>query len=175
MRFNTLNRKIHYWVTAFIAIPILSVIASGLLLQVKKDWAWVQPAEHRGTGTTPVLDLERILAAVRTVPEVGVDGWDDVNRLDVRPGKGMVKARLNNGWEVQVDLGTGEVLQTAYRRTDLIESFHDGTFFGGKPAKLTVFLLADIALLLMWLSGLWMFIHPFSVRRKHGRRHHDAP
>lgn len=174
MKFNALNRKVHYWVTAFIALPIVIVIASGLLLQVKKNWSWVQPAEQRGTGTVPALDLEQILAAVKTVPEVGVDGWEDVNRFDVRPSKGMVKARLENGWEVQVDLGTGKVLQTDYRRTDLIESLHDGSFFGGWPSKLVLFLLADVALLLMWLSGLWMFIHPL-LRQRRRRHSHPRP
>ncbi len=35
-----------------------------------------------------------------------VRSWDDVNRMDVRPGRGMVKVWLHNGYEVQVDLGT---------------------------------------------------------------------
>ena len=37
MRFNVLNRKVHYWAAAFIALPILVIIGSGLLLQVKKQ------------------------------------------------------------------------------------------------------------------------------------------
>lgn len=47
---------------------------------------------------------------------MNVTGWDDVNRLDIRPARGMVKAWLMNGYEVQVDLSTGRVLQTAKRR-----------------------------------------------------------
>jgi len=43
---------------------------------------------------------------------MGVASWVDVNWLDLRPGKGVVKIWLHNGYEVQVDLGTGEVLQT---------------------------------------------------------------
>ena len=92
--------------------------------------------------------------------------WDDVNRLDVRPGRGMVKVWLNNGWEVQVDLGTGRVLQTAYRRSDLIESIHDGSFFAGDWTKLGLFLPAGLVLLLLWLSGLWMWWVPFVAKRR---------
>jgi len=40
------------------------------LLQLKKHWNWVQPQEQRGTGTSPTLDLEGVLASVRGVP-----GW----------------------------------------------------------------------------------------------------
>lgn len=170
MRWNALNRKIHYWATAAIGLPILIVICSGLLLQLKKQWSWVQPPERRGTGTHPAIDLPAILAAVKSVPALQVRSWDDVNRIDVRPGRGMAKVWLHNGWEVQVDLGTGNVLQSAYRRSDLLESIHDGSFFGGDATKLGIFLPAGIVLFVMWLSGLWMFVFPFIARRKQRRR-----
>jgi uncharacterized iron-regulated membrane protein len=170
MRFNLLNRKVHYWATAFIALPVVVMICSGLLLQMKKQWTWVQPAEQRGTGTSPRIDLEEILATVRAVPELEVAGWNDVNRLDVRPGRGIVKVWLESGWEVQVDLGTGRVLQTAYRRSDLIESLHDGSFFAGNFSKLGIFLPTGIVLLVMWVTGLWMFWVPLQAKWKRRSR-----
>lgn len=166
MSFNVLNRTTHYWASFAVAVPMLVMIASGLLLQLKKQWTWVQPAEQRGTGTTPTLDLEGILARVKTVPDMHVTGWDDVNRLDVRPGRGMVKVWLNNGWEVQVDLGTGRVLQTAYRRSDLIESIHDGSFFAGDWTKLGLFLPTGAVVFFLWLSGMWMWWVPFAAKRR---------
>lgn len=175
MNINAFTRKTHYWITAFLALPILVVICSGLLLQVKKHWSWVQPDAQVGTGTTPRVGFEEILASVRSVTELEVTGWDDVKRLDVRPGRGMVKVWLQSGWEVQVDLGTGQVLQTAYRRSDLIESIHDGSFFLGNLSKLGIFLPSGIALLLMWITGLWMFWRPFSLRRKRKREQADQP
>jgi len=167
MRFSVLNRNIHYWATAFIAAPLLIIICSGLLLQVKKQWSWVQPEQRWGTGTSPNIDLEGILATLRGVPELEVTDWDDISRLDIRPGRGMAKVQLQNGWEVQVDLGTGRVLQTAYRRSDLIESIHDGSFFAGDLSKLGIFLLSGVALLLMCVTGLWMFWLPFSGSLAH--------
>ena len=167
MRFNILNRKVHYWVSVSIAVPLLIVICSGILLQLKKHWSWVQPKELRGTGTEPHLDLEGILAAVQGVAELQVTGWHDINRLDVRPGRGVVKVWLHSGWEVQVDLGSGRILQTAYRRSDLIESIHDGSFFAGNWSKLVIFLPTGISLLLLLLTGLWMFWIPFSAKGKH--------
>jgi hypothetical protein len=166
MSFNVLNRKIHYWASAIVAVPLLVIICSGLLLQAKKQSAWVQPPERRGTGTSPVLSLEDVLARVKQVPGMHVSTWDDVNRLDVRPGRGLAKVWLQNGYEVQVDLGTGNVLQVAYRRSDLIESIHDGSFFGGDWTKLGLFLPAGLTLLLLWLGGLWMFWVPFWAKRK---------
>jgi uncharacterized iron-regulated membrane protein len=169
MRFNVLSRKTHYWAAALIALPVFVIISTGLLLQLKKHWNWVQPEEHAGTGTSPSLGLEDILDRVRSVDELKVTGWDDVRRLEVRPGNGMAKVWLQNGWEVQVDLGTGRVLQSAYRRSDLIESLHDGSFFAGNFSKLGIFLPTGVALLLMWATGLWMFWLPFSVRRRRAK------
>jgi hypothetical protein len=170
MSFNVLNRKVHYWIGFGAALPVLVMIGSGLLLQAKKQWTWVQPAEIRGTGSSPVIDLERVLAAVKTVPGMNVQSWDDVNRLDVRIGKGVAKVWLMNGYEVQVDMGTGAVLQTAYRRSDIIESIHDGSFFAGDWTKLGLFLPAGIVVLLLWLSGMWMWWVPFAAKRAKAAR-----
>ena len=166
MSFNVLNRKVHYWAAFIAAVPLLVMIASGLLLQMKKHWSWVQPVEHRGTGEAPAIDLEGILARLKTIPGMKVESWADVNRLDVRPGRGVVKAWLMNGYEVQVDLGTGRVLHTAYRRSDLIETIHDGSFFGGDWIKLGLFLPAGFTMLLLWLGGLWMWWVPFIAKRR---------
>ena len=170
MSFNVLNRKVHYWAAFAAAIPLLVMIGSGLLLQAKKHWAWVQPVENRGTGVTPVIGFDGILTSLKSVPEMGVTSWDDVNRLDVRLGRGMVKAWLMNGYEVQVDLGTGRVLQTAYRRSDLIETIHDGSFFAGDWTKLGLFLPAGLTMLLLWVGGLWMWWVPFIAKRRRAAR-----
>ncbi|MDP2055756.1 MAG: PepSY-associated TM helix domain-containing protein [Acidobacteriota bacterium] len=166
MSFNVLNRKVHYWIGFGAALPVLVMILSGLLLQAKKQSTWVQPAEMRGTGSSPVIDFEAILAAVKTVPGMNVQSWDDVNRMDVRIARGVAKVWLMNGYEVQVDTGTGAVLQTAYRRSDIIESIHDGSFFGGDWTKLGIFLPAGIVVLLLWISGMWMWWVPYAGKRR---------
>ena len=104
----------------------------------KKDVAWIQPPTQRGSTEELGIGFEEILASARSVPEAGIKGWDDVDRLDVRPSKGMLKVRARNRWEIQLDAATGEILQVAYRRSDLIESLHDGSFFHDK-IKLYVF------------------------------------
>ncbi|HET7697591.1 MAG TPA: PepSY domain-containing protein [Vicinamibacterales bacterium] len=173
MKFNVANRKVHYWASAIVALPALILLGSGLLLQAKKHWSWVQPAEHRGTGSAPALDFHQLLDSVRRHPSHEVTSWADVNRIDVRPGRGVAKVWLQSGHEVQVDLGTGRVLHSAYRRSDLIESIHDGSFFGGDWIKLGVFLPTGVVLLLLWGSGLWMWWVTFSGRRRVRAQHHQ--
>ena len=169
MRWNLLVRKTHSWGAIAVALPVLVILGSGILLQLKKQLAWVQPAEFEGTGTAPAISLDQILRAASTVPSAGVRGWDDVRRVDLRPGKGVAKVWTRNGWEVQVDVGTARVLHAAYRRSDLIESIHDGSWFH-EHAKLWLFLPAGLTLFLLWLTGMYLFALPIWVRRRRPSR-----
>jgi uncharacterized iron-regulated membrane protein len=165
VHFNVLNRKTHYWAAAVIAIPLIVIAVTGSILQLKKHWAWVQPPEQRGTGTAPQIELSGILEALKKNPELNVQGWDDVKRLDVRPDRGVVKAWLQTDWEAQIDLSNGEILQIAYRRSDWIESIHDGSIFGD-VVKLGIFWPTALGLVLLWLGGVWMFVFPLINKRR---------
>lgn len=168
MKLPKLNRDVHRWGAALIAAPLAVIIATGVMLQLKKESDWIQPPTQPGSGSEPSLSFDRILAASKDVPEAEVESWDDIDRLDVRPGRGMLKVRCRNGWEVQLDAGTGEVLQVAYRRSDLIESIHDGSFFHD-GVKLWVFLPAALILAVLWVSGVYLFILPYIARWKKWR------
>lgn len=169
MNLNVLTRRLHYWGSALIALPVIVMIGSGLLLQLKKHWDWVQPPEREGAGAQPAISLAQILESVKGVPELGVSGWKDVNRVDLRPSRGMAKVWLYSGWEAQICLLTGRVLHVAYRRSDIIESIHDGSFFAGNWTRLGLFLPAGLVLLSLWLTGLWMLWTPIAARRLNRR------
>lgn len=162
-RVNRWSRRLHRWGAIATLLPLGLIVATGLILQLKKDWSWVQPPAQRGVGGEPAASFADILEAVRGVELAQVRTWDDVDRLDVRPGRGMVKVRTNSRWEVQVDLSTAEVLQVAYRRSDLIETLHDGSFFGN-AVKLGVFLPTALVLLGLWATGAYLWILPYWAR-----------
>lgn len=158
-----LNRRLHRWGAISVALPFLLVLTTGLLLQVKKQVTWVQPAEHRGTGVAGTLSLGQILDAARSVPQAGIDEWADIDRIDVRPGKALIKVIGHSRWELQLDAATGTVVQTAYRRSDLIESLHDGSWFHD-AAKVWVFLPVSLVVLGLWITGVYLFLLPYRVR-----------
>ena len=159
------NRKVHYWGSLIIAIPVLIVLLSGLLLQVKKQVTWVQPKTMRGAGKIPTISFDKVLAIAKTVPEAKVKSWKDIKKLDVRPKKGVIKILAKNKWEVQIDHQSGDILQVEYRRSDLIEGLHDGSFFHDH-AKLWLFLPSAIILLLLWITGMYLFLIPFMSKKK---------
>lgn len=162
-------RKLHRCGAVFVAVPFLIVIVTGMLLQLKKDVHWIQPRTTRGLGTAPEVPWTMILDAARSVPEANVNGWEDIDRLDVRPSLGIVKVQARNRWEVQVDLQTADVVQVAYRRSDVIESLHDGSWFHSR-VKLLVFTPMAALILGMWITGVYLFVLPHAVRWSHRRR-----
>jgi len=174
MSFKRLGRVLHRRASVLVALPLLVVIGSGILLLLKKEIAWIQPPTQRGTTSDLGITFDRILEIAATVPEAGIRSWEDIDRLDVRPSEGMLKIRARNRWEIQLDARTGEILQVAYRRSDLIESLHDGTFFHD-GAKLWVFLPGAVLLLGMWLTGIYLFVLPHLARRKRRQRADGVP
>lgn len=168
MKFHVLNRKTHYWASIIFALPLLVILVTGIVLQVKKQFAWVQPTELRGTGKTPTISFEQILTACQSVTETKVESWADITRIDVRPNRGMLKVTTKDNWEIQIDAESGAVLQTAFRRSDVIEAMHDGSWFH-EAVKMWLFLPTGIVLLLLWLTGIYLFLLPYIVRRKRKR------
>ena len=165
MKPSRFNRIVHRWGSIVIALPTLVVLVTGVVLQLKKESQWIQPKTQVGSDQPPQISFAKVLAIAKTVPEAQVQTWDDIDRLDVRPGKGMLKVRCKNRWEVQLDTATGEVLQVAYRRSDLVESIHDGSFFSD-VVKLGFFLPTAIVLVVLWGTGLYLFFLPYLAKRK---------
>lgn len=171
MKAQKLLRQIHRWGAIAIA-PVLAVmIGAGLLLMLKKEIGWIQPPTERGQAIAeaPETTLSALFEAARAVPQANISGWADLDRFDIKPDKGLAKLVSTSRWEVQVDLTTLEVLSVAYRRSDLIEQIHDGSFFAD-PAKLYVFFPAGIVLAILLLSGLYLFVLPYWKRAENRRR-----
>lgn len=169
MNWKKTNRQIHFWGSAIIILPVIIVIGSGLLLQVKKEFTWVQPKTEKTEARDLTLSFDEILLTAKTVKEANISSWKDVDRLDVRPGKGVTKIRAKNSWEIQIHNKTSEVLAVNYRRSDLIEAIHDGSWFHDH-AKLWLFLPAAIILLVLTLTGLYMFLTVFPSKLRNRKR-----
>jgi len=165
MKLSRISRWLHRWGSILALVPMIVIIVSGVVLQLKKESAYIQPPTKRGSSSQLSLSFDQILTAAKSAPESRITSWDDVDRLDVRPGKGMVKVRCKNGWEVQIDADTGKVLQAAVRRSDLIESIHDGSYFHDS-FKLWVFLPAGLILVILVITGVHLFCLPYLARRR---------
>ena len=163
---NKWTRKTHYWGAFIILLPVLIISITGVFLQLKKEIYWIQPPTVSGDlPNNPSISFEEILEAAKTVKETNIESWNDIDRLDVRIEKGIVKVRTKDRWEVQVDTYSGKVVQVAYRRSDIIEELHDGSWFH-ENVKLLIFLPSGIILFLLWITGFYMVLIPYLSKWK---------
>lgn len=158
-------RKSHRWGAVVVAVPFLVVLVTGLILQLKKEWHFVQPPTQKGAKLQLDISFAQVLAQSQQVPEAAIKTWEDIERLDVRPDKGVIKVQAKNHYEIQLDSQSGEILQVAYRRSDWLEAMHDGSWFH-ESAKLYIFLPAAAIVLVLWVSGLYLFFLPVVVKMK---------
>ena len=139
------------------------MVSSGIMLQLKKQSNWVQPNVEITSSSKPVM-LQAYLDAAKSVEEANVSSWKDIERIDIRPNKGIAKLKSKNNWEIQIDIETAEIYAKNFRRSDIIESIHDGSFFS-EVVKYGWFLPSGILLLILSLSGIYMFFIPILKRR----------
>jgi len=128
----------------------------------------IQPVTQRGTVTDltqwkKISDLALLgkEALYQKYPEqIG----NAIDRIDVRPDKGMVKILFEkDNWEVQLDGASGEVLSIDVRYSDWIESLHDGSIFGD-IFKLTAMNFLGWGVILLAATGFWLWYGPRRLR-----------
>ncbi|MEZ6141160.1 MAG: PepSY-associated TM helix domain-containing protein [Zavarzinella sp.] len=163
MKLSFLSRKLHRWGSILTAAPVLLVLITGILLHFKKESAWLQPPTQKGKGNQLQVSFDTMLAKLQEIPQAEVKSWEDVERLDVRPDKGIIKIKCQNSWEIQLHGTTGEVLQVAYRRSDFVEQLHDGTFFS-ESVRWYIFVPTGLILIGLWFTGIHLFVLPHWVK-----------
>ena len=152
-----------------LSVFLLISAVTGLLLGWKKNVDLIQPPTQKGVSKDlstwmPVADLAVIAESAFRERVPGQEN-NGIDRMDVRPGKGIVKVLFDNGWwEVQVDGTSGEVLSVARRHSDWIEALHDGSIVTDW-FKLGMMNILGLGLVIMIVTGLWLWYGPKVVRR----------
>jgi uncharacterized iron-regulated membrane protein len=171
-------RKIHRTTGAFLFLFFFFVAITGLLLGWKKHTGGViLPKSYEGSS----LDMKDWLPfdSLHTIAcQVVRDSIDsnlslELERIDARPDKGMVKFVFIEGyWGVQLDCATGKLLHIERRNSDFIENIHDGSildyFFktDGEQVKLVYTSIMGTALLTFTVTGFWLWFGPKRMRRR---------
>lgn len=167
-------RVFHRWMGTTLALFLSISALTGVLLSLKKDVALIQPPTQKGQseGLADWKPLEELsLLAQQALYTAQPDQLGNpINRLDVRPQKGMVKVLFENSyWEVQLDGQTGSTLSIAKRHSDWIEALHDGSIISD-PFKLVSMNVLGWGLLFLIFTGIWLWYGPKLLRRWRKRR-----
>ncbi len=166
MKIGKLLRDIHHWASPIVMLPLGIMIIAGIFLMLKKDIEWIQPATQRSemaSAQVPDTSLAELYAAAAAIEELEITSWDQFDRIDIRSDRGIAKFIAPNRWEAQIDLVTLDVLSLEYRRSDLFEQIHDGSFFADW-IKTFIFLPVGVVLLVLWATGIWLFLEPYLKR-----------
>jgi len=167
-------RVLHRWMGLTLAILLIISAVTGILLALKKDVNLIQPPTQKGISKNladwkPINELNLIAqeAFYKAHPN---QKNNPVDKMDVRPSKGIVKVLFENGyWEVQVDGVSGEVKSIAKRHSDWIEHLHDGSIISD-GFKLFSMNFLGIGLLFLITTGVWLWYGPRRVRKEKRRK-----
>lgn len=164
----------HKYLGLSIALFLIISSITGILLALKKDFDILQPPTQKGESKElatwkPVSELADL--AQKAFIEAYPDQTDNsVDRMDVRPSKGIAKVLFENGyWEVQIDGTSGKILSISRRHSDWIEHLHDGSIISDWFKLISMNYLGLGALFLIG-TGIWLWYGPKKVRQiKHQR------
>lgn len=162
-RWRTFSRwtfYLHLWLGLLMTGVVLLVSLTGILLNHKRPLGLMPDVAHAPSGpfesALPLAELAR-RAEAAVGPKVAAAGID---RMDVRPGDGLIKVRFDDRTvlEVDVDLYTGRILHVGQRNDVFLEKLHSGEIFGDNWVLLTD--ASAVALAILLLSGYWLWLFP---------------
>jgi uncharacterized iron-regulated membrane protein len=151
----------HLWLGILLSGVLIIISVSGILLNHKVRLGLMPDVRQEAAGdlaqAMPMADLVRLAgAAAPAAAETGVD------RLDVRPRRGIMKVRYRDRavTEVTIDIHSGSVLHVGERNDAFLEKLHSGEIFGENWILLSD--AAAIVLVLLIISGYWLWLFPRS-------------
>lgn len=167
-------RVVHRWLGLSLALILMISAVTGVLLALKKDVNLIQPPTQKGISKDlsdwkPLAEISTLAteAFLSAHPE---QKENTIDKLDVRPSKGIVKVLFEKGyWEVQIDGKTGEVKSIAKRHSDWIEHLHDGSIISD-TFKLISMNFLGIGVLFLIVTGIWLWYGPRRVRKEKHKR-----
>jgi len=170
-------RKIHRTTGAFLFVFFFIIAVTGFLLGIKKhSGGLILPEAKKGVSADLVdflpLDSLQKNANRFIVAFLKESSVSEIDRIDVRPEKGIVKFTFKSHfYEVQLDGTTGELLQIDTRRSDVVEKIHDGSIvdyylgFQSGTFKLIYTSIMSFALLVFTITGFWLWYGPKKMRK----------
>lgn len=161
-KFSRVSRKIHYYISWIVFVPLLVVFVTGFLLILRQQFEWIQPTKIKTGHSVIEKTWSEIYQQARHVTEAEIKQESDVSKVVLRPSRGLVEVFSKNRYHLQIDGKTGEVLNVAPRYTGLLITLHEGVFFG-RWVKSWIFTPTAFFAICLWLTG---FVLLFKIKRK---------
>ena len=156
------------------------ISTTGLLLGWKKKTGLLAPTQ-KGMSVNPAewltIDSLTKLAVKYLHDSIDASLPSELDRIDIRPAKGIVKfVFANHYWGLQIDCASGKLLLIEQRKSDFIEDIHDGTILDkvlgtDEKAMLGYTTIMGISLFMLTATRFWLWYGPKRLRKS---KRHDT-
>lgn len=168
-----IHRRIHKWISIPFVLFLILIGVTAILLAWKKELHLIPKTQKTKVESPSTwIPVEKILEIGSHYMRDSIQKESEIDRLDIRPDKGIVKIIFKYHFtEVQIDGYSGEILSVAQRNSDLIEKIHDGSILdfmsrsGSEDSKLIYSTLTSLALILLGISGFYLWYNPRKIKK----------
>lgn len=169
-----LYRKLHKWISVPLFLFMFLIGVTGLLLGWKKQTNLLPPTEKGQNNNSAVwLSIDSLQKIALSYSENTLQLPSKIDRLDIRPTKGVVKIVFAQHFtELQIDCTTGSILSVKQRQSDFIEKIHDGSILdywfqnSSDAVKLFYTTVVSSGLILLSFSGFWLWYNPIRIKKQ---------
>ncbi|MEY3423126.1 MAG: hypothetical protein RIR48_3456 [Bacteroidota bacterium] len=171
-------RKVHRIFGIWLFMFLFITGATGLILGWKKNsfgLILAETASGVNNDSKRFLPLDTLIIIAENHAKLYFqDGNQELDRIEVRPEKGIVKVNFKDNYTgLQIDATNGKLLKVEQRNSDLIEHIHDGSWFDrlfgldSGVFKLIYTSLCGLGLIIFTVSGFWLWYGPKLIRSHH--------
>ncbi|HVJ69381.1 MAG TPA: PepSY-associated TM helix domain-containing protein [Caulifigura sp.] len=182
-------REWHSWGGLFLSVFILIVAVTGILLNHKDLLLHGKSEKKIGSGLlSATTDLETIPISFARAMELAKEQYGDtpLEKIELKDEHGVLiyKVAKGEGEEIRINATTGDVT-SKYGKVlagrgkgelnwgKIVDDLHTGKIFG-TAGKLTVD-LTSIVIILLTLSGIYLWAVPWLRKRKGRKRRAENP
>lgn len=170
-------RRLHKYIAIPMMIFMFVLGATGLLL------TWKSELQLKPNSQTTIKRSEQLIS-LQDIHDTAIQFADslaissEINRIDYRPKKGIAKVRFETHFtEIQIDCYSGKILHSGQRNDTIIEMLHDGSIVdyligsSSENTKLLYSTITALSLILLSISGFWMWLKPKQIKRYKSKKH----
>lgn len=154
----------HRYFSMIFLLPLLLIAVTGFLLSIRSYTPWIQAPAVKATPGWPSVNLETLWVKAQNISDADLKTFNNLKSIEIRPKSGTIHFRAQNGYEIQFDGQTGEILSSAKRWTPFLVKIHEGTFLPNL-LKNIIFIPAGLVLIFLSMTGLYIFLKSLKAKK----------
>lgn len=132
------------------------ILFSGILLLLRKDISFIRPQTIKTNSKEVLLSPNEILNISKNLNEANIKDWNDISHYRTYYNKGYVLVRTINGYQIQIDGVSGDVLSHGENLSEWLIKLHEGSLFGNIGVY-GIYLPASFLFLILLITGLYLY------------------